>query len=433
MSPMARPWLPSLLFLVLATAALADASLGAQAARGRTMAEQVAAVLDEVRRTADASRGANQLARLGEGAVEPLLARLGNGEESVARRAAILGALAQMPAEGVLEFLAELARGTPPEAERRAGLDLLARFGSGADLPLAFALGGPTEADAPPGPELRKALEAALAGILAREPGAARTLTDSFERVSAAARDSIIAVLARSGGGAATALADLLGRAGGEADGLILLELGGVGRGRLPEFDPHVSERMRPYLVHSDPGLVSLAVMACTTLADDTAVPDLVVLLEDPRKNVCRATHQALLTLTGTNLTADADEWLAWLDEGLVWWNERSDPCRAAIVSGTPAEAAAALQEAARQRLFVRELVPLLQLGVRRSEPDLAKNACRALAALPRRVARDALLELTELPELELAELARTYLNQIRDERPGAARRPTLPQLKPMP
>src|SRR5688572_1083248 len=199
---MIRSWLPSFLFLLLAAAVLADAGLGAQAARGRTMAEQVDAVLDEVRRPADSARGSNQLARLGEGAVGALFARLGRGEESLARRAAILGALAQMPAHHVLDFLSELARGTPSEAERRAGLDLLARFGGEADLPLAYDLGGPSEPDAPPGPELREAFEAALTGILTREPGAARTLVEVFARVRPAARASITTVLAHSGAGA---------------------------------------------------------------------------------------------------------------------------------------------------------------------------------------------------------------------------------------
>src|SRR5262245_56679709 len=124
--------------LILLALLVLGTSLPAQAERPRTPAEQVAAILEGVKRPADASRGAGELARLGESAVEPLFVRLGRGEEDVARRAAILGALSRMPADPVLGFLSRLARGTPGEPERKAALDLLARLGRGVDLPLAF-------------------------------------------------------------------------------------------------------------------------------------------------------------------------------------------------------------------------------------------------------------------------------------------------------
>jgi hypothetical protein len=407
--------------------------LSAQAARGRTLDEQVSSVLADVQRPGDAARGAMQLARLGASIVEPLFAHLGRGESDLARRAAMLGALAQVAPDRVVAFLAELARGSPTESERQAGLDLLARFGSGAELPLTLALGGPAEADAPPSPALRGALEDALAGILARSPGSERTLAEAYGSATPAARSSIAAVLARRGTASTGALADLLGRADEAADTVVLLELGRVAHKRLPPFDAHVSERVRAFLSHPSEGLVVLAAGVCAALADDTAVPDLIVVLGDARKNVRGAAHTALVRLTDERLAADEEAWLAWLDQGLAWWNERADSCRAALASGSPVEAAAALSEASRQRLFVRELVPILELAVRRPELDLVRSATRALAALPERVARTALTALVPTPDVGVAQSAREALSRIADRRPSPRLRPPLPHTRPMP
>jgi hypothetical protein len=107
-----------------------------------------------------------------------------------------------------------------------------------------------------------------------------------------------------------------------------------------------------------------------------------------------------------------------WLDESLTWWEERAEPCRVALVSGTPAEAAAAVLEVARQRLFVHQVVQLLALGLHRPETDIAKSACRALGTIPESRARRALARLALHPDPELATLALAAIE--RQERPPA-------------
>ncbi|HEX6885170.1 MAG TPA: hypothetical protein VF530_17480 [Planctomycetota bacterium] len=406
----------------------------AQDAPRRTPAQQVEAILAEVRRSSDVGAAAGQLARIGAQAVEPLLEKLSTGQESVPTRAAILAALAQMSPEQVLGFLASLARPLAPEPRRLAGLDLLARFGGSADLRLVFELGSPSEADAPPSPELQRALEAALAGILSREPGAARALADSFTRVPPAHQAAIVAVLApRPGREALAALADLLGRASVETDALILYAIGTTARSQAPASDLAALERVRLYLAHPDARLVVLASTAAAALQDAGGVPDLIVLLEDGRANVRGAVHGSLQALTGVRLPAEADAWLAWLDEGLAWWNDRSDDCRAVIVSGDPQDAATAIHEVARQRLFVHEVAPLLALAARRPEPDLARSALRALSALPEPFARATLRALVAQADPELAEHARQALEGLQAGPRENRTLPRLPQLRSIP
>jgi hypothetical protein len=168
-----------------------------------------------------------------------------------------------------------------------------------------------------------------------------------------------------------------------------------------------------------------LAATASQALGDHGAVPDLIVLLEDGRGNVRRAAHDALRHVTGLRLPPRAEPWLAWLDESMAWWDERADVCRVAFVSGTAAEAAAALDEAGRQRLYLDELVPLLALAARRPEPGLAARACDVIAVLPARTARAALLALASERNRALADQARLALQDLERARP-AARSPSI-------
>src|SRR5262249_11227023 len=140
--------------------------------------------------------------------------------------------------------------------------------------------------------------------------------------------------------------------------------------------------RVRGYLANPDRGLAALACDACDKLRDDEAVPALVRLLGGER-GLARCAHAALASLTGLGFRDSAETWADWLDENEGWWAERAEPCRAALGSGTPAEAAAALEEVAAQRLYVARGIELLQLALERPEPDLQRSACRALTALP--------------------------------------------------
>ncbi len=386
----------------------------------RELPAAVAAALERAALPADIPRTSAALASLGSAALEPLFEQLlvtsGGRARDVVRSASVLGALAQLPREDVLAFLTRLARGVREDRRREAALDLLGRLGSRADLTLALELGTPSDPQFPPRLELRAALESALLGICARERGAPRTLAGYFAGARPGAQATIATVVARSGGAeAASLLAALLGSAGNEADGVLLLELTRVAALTGSE-DALVLERVRGMLGHPDSRLAALACLALAQLRDHQAVPDLIVLLSDEDPSLRRGAHATLTSLTGLVLPADAQPWIAWLDESFAWWEERAEPCRVALVSGTPAEAAAALHETAGQRLFVHEVVGMLELVLLRPESDLLQSACRALGAIPERAARAALAPLVAHPDPEVAERARIALE--RHERP---------------
>ncbi len=417
--------------LACALVALLAGPSGAQRASGdpARVEQEVAAILERVASPADIARESAQLAALGPAALEPLFERLvaqrGGAEAlGLARSATVLAALARLPRAEVLALLARVARSAPSDAAREACLDLLGRIGEREELKLALELGTPSDPEFPPLPSLRTALENTLLGICARERGAARSLMGFFPRALPAAQAVIAKVVARSAGSdAAGLLAGQLGSAGVEADALLLLEISRITDPYAGE-DLLVRERVRGVLGHPDARLATLACLALAKLRDHGAVPDLIVLLSDEDQNLRRRAHATLTGLTGLSLPAESEAWISWLDEGLAWWEERADACRVALSSGTPAEAAMALREAAGQRVYLDQVVDVLALALQRSEPDVLKSACRALGAIHDPGARKVLLPVLAHPDPTVVAGARTALQ--RHERAHAlATRPT--------
>jgi len=399
--------------------------------REPTVEERVQEIVQSAQSPAEGGRAANQLARLGLEALAPIFAQLQSDEaQGGVRRAALLGAVGQLPRDAVLAFLGGLVGPSTSEPGRIAALDLLARLGSRSELRLAIELAAPVGEEGPIAPSRRQALQDALVGIRSRDPGAGRELVAYFPRVDASIQAAIAeAIGAGRGQDAVSLLAELLGRGGPGADALLLSTLGSTA-GSLLEPDLLVFDRVRGYLGHPDKNLAVLACTATRHLVDDGAVPDLIVLLCEENPSVRRSAHAALTELTGLNLKPVAEDWTRWLDESLAWWDERADACRVALVSGTPAEAAAALHEVARQRLFLHDVVRLIALALQRGEDDLLQAGCRALRSLPSSAARAALLSLSKLPDSEVVSSARTALARSERPRTSSARALAFPRSK---
>jgi HEAT repeat protein len=403
----------------------------------RNPAAAVEAVVAGVERPADFGRAIEELVRLGSPAVAPLFEHLcasvkGDAPLGELRTAAIQGALARLPRDEVLALLTRETRAADNEHRREAGLDLLGRLDGRGDLKLALELGSSGDLESPPGPALLAALERALLGMCEHDESAVRSLAGLFARVAPAAQAVIAAVVRQAGGeAAASLLAAQLGSAGVDADGILLLELGEIGCREESGEDTLVLERVRGLLGHPDSRLRVLACMALEKLRDHEAVPDLVVLLDDDDPNLRLRAHAALRSLTRLRFPADSETWLAWLSDGLAWWDERAEPCRVALVSGTPAEAAASVQELAHQRLFVQHAASILALALQRPEPDVVKSACRALATMPERVTERALLTVVAHPDPTIAAEARAALKRCQHARSSTFRpSPTLPRLR---
>lgn len=419
-----RSW-PAGLVLLLCVAPRAATAQSTGNARAEALAEAVAIGLEHARTPADVARESRLLAQLGADAIPLLFERVvsgrGSSETSVATTATALAALAQLPREELLAFLAQLARSTPDDRRRQGALDLLGRLGGRDELRLALEFGEPADPAIPPALELRTALEAALLGICERERGAARTCAGFFPRTLPALRAVVARVVARAAGEeAAGLLAAQLGSVGVEADALLLLEIGACASRTHGSEDELVLERVRGLLGHPDPRLATLACAALDKLRDHEAVPDLIVLLGDDDPNLRARAHAALRSLTGLALPAEAQAWMEWLDPALAWWDERAEPCRVALVSGSAAEAAAAVQECAGQRLFLGRVAEWLALALVRPETDVVESACRALGAIPENAARQALMSALARPEPSVVARARSAL--ARHERQAVQR-----------
>lgn len=403
-----------------------------EGAHADALAVAVSAGFEHVRSPADIARESRLLAQLGAEAIPLLFERLGPARDasgtSMTTQATALAALAQLPREGLLAFLTQLARSTPDDERRCRALELLGRLGGRDELRLALQLGEPADPAFPPGTELRSALETALLGICERERGALRTCASFFPRTLPALRAVVAHTVSRAGGEeAAGLLAGQLGSVGVEADALLLLEIGACASRSHGSQDQLVLERVRGLLGHPDSRLATLACGALEKLRDHEAVPDLIVLLGDDDPNLRARAHVALTSLTGLVLPAEAQPWIAWLDPALAWWDERAEDCRVALVSGSAAEAAAAVRESAGQRLFLGRVAELLALALRRRETDVVESACRALGAIPERAAREALVGALAHPEASVVARAQAALarhERLEAHRPGPLRLP---------
>jgi HEAT repeat protein len=375
-----------------------------------------------------------ELVKLGPSALQPLFERLcasqgGDSPLGALQLATLHGALARLPREGCLTLLARETRASD-DRRREAALEVVGRLGGKGELKLALDLGTPAERESPPEAALSAALERALLGLCEREEGTARALASLYPRVPPSVQTSIAAIVARTGGEeASTLLGTMLGNASAAADAILLLELAQSSPWGASE-DTLLLERVRGILGHPDARLRVLACLAVEKLRDHEAVPDLVVLLEDRDPNLRRRAHAALSSLTGLSLPPDHEGWLTWLSEGLAWWDERAEPCRIALVSGTTVEAAESVRELARQRLFVHHAAGILALAVQRPEPDIVKSACIALGTMRESAAQQALLSVVTHPDPAIAEEARAALRRLaRARTPDVSPKATLPRL----
>ncbi|MSR63586.1 MAG: hypothetical protein EXS08_14205 [Planctomycetes bacterium] len=394
--------------------------------------ESLRLVLDGVRGPGDILRAGAELAELGPAALEALFARLANEATALStpQRTALTSALGSLPREAVLAFLARVARAPREERERVAGVTLLASFGSRNELMLALDLASSADDEGPLAPSVREALEQALVGICRREQGSALTLAGFFAQVPAALQASIVAALVRAGGVELPGLFAAQLGSGTDADALLLLELGNHATHYGACDDQLVLERVRGYLGHPERRLGVLACLALEKLRDYQAVPDLVVLLDDSNAALSQRAHAALRSLTGLDFGAQTEPWMAWLSPSLDWWDERADAARVALVSGTAAQAAAALADVAAQRLFVADVVQLLELALQRPEPDLVRFGCRALSSLREPCVIHALEQALEHADPALSAEIQHTLTRLARPRPQAHHPPPIPALE---
>lgn len=421
---------------VCALAALLAAAERPARAQGRgpwaTLAES-ARVVGAVQAPGDVASASRALTDLGVAAIPDLFGFLDAGrieprqatpvQLDPLRRTTLECALVRFPHDELLRFLGRVARESTREHERVTGLGLLERCGERADLVACLELGAPSDGTLP-GPDLKRALGAALAAIVEREPAALGDLCTLFARTTPATRPALLEVVrTRAGRESVVRLGNLLGLAGSEGDALVLVALVGAEPPVVATTASAATSRVRRFLSHSDHRLASLACRAVEHLHDHEAVPDLIALLGASDPGLSASAYRALRTLTGLALPPDLVAWMHWLDASLAWWDERADACRESIRGPDPVAAAEAIGEVAAQRLYLDSVVELLGLALKRPEIDQVLVACRALRSIPTAGARVALESLRDHPDPRVADAAREAVLRRRTAPPTPSRR----------
>lgn len=410
-----------------APAQRALAALVLVAGWGQAQEQPLATVLSGITTGRDVPQAVPELVASARRSAEPLFEALCQGAALTRLQLTALElALVELPHETRAVPLRAAARREQNEVEREAALALLARAGERADFALALELGTADEPGTPAPRGRQQGLQRCLSAVLVREPTAFDELEELFLRADPSTREPVVRALAGAAGtGAAVRLAALLWRADAATKALLLDHIGrAAARGGLD--DEAVSEAVRAELGNLDKSLVVLACGALEKLHDHAAIPELVVLLADGDASVRRQAHRALARLTGVDLPEDETAWLAWLDASFAWWDTRSEACRVALVSGSAAEAAAAVVELAHQR-FRRDLVvQALELTFPRADTDVVASALAALAAIPDPRAQRALQRYRDEASAELSRSA-VAAHQRSDQRLArAGERPTL-------
>jgi hypothetical protein len=387
-----------------------------------TLAES-ARIVGAVAAPGDVLPASRALAELGPGSIGDLFGHLDSGRIAPRvgppvvldplRRVTLECTLSGFAHTDLVRFLGRVARESTREHERVTALRLLGRTAERSDLVLAFELGTPPDGSLP-GPDLRRALASTLTAALEHEEAALADLCALFARTTPVTRPTLLDVVGvRAGGAAAATLGELLGVAGPEADALVLMALAEIPRPSRGSDDPAGRERVRRFLAHSDHRLVALACRAVEHLRDHGAVPDLIALLGSSSSDLVASAHRALTSLTGLTFPADLGAWMCWLDRSLDWWAERAQPCREALLGHDPVRSARAIAEVAAQRLYLDDVVELLEQALQRPEPDQVLAAARSLLSIPTPGARAALESLRAHPDPRVSGAARAMLARL--------------------
>jgi len=348
---------------------------------------------EEARRLAEQYAGGARLA------LEELLERVASTPGLVARLEELRG---PWPAEAPAGWPASLARDLArlPEAAARASADgetppgrrallmnaageALAGFGDPRGLELVLRW---LEREGEP--ECGVAwMRAAAARLPQRDPRAYAVLEHWTGRLPLAIQNDIVRGLGETADARALDVLATFLAAQPALDAPLLTQVARVAA-RIDVAAPGAEERVRPFLAASDAQLRRDAAQALGRLGGPASVADLVELLGDEHEAVRAAAAWALRRISGEAFGEDAARWASWHDAERRWIAERWPLVARELESGSAAQAAAAIHEAAGHALFHGALAPALEEVLDRPEPNLVQLACRALASLG---ARDSL------------------------------------------
>lgn len=178
-----------------------------------------------------------------------------------------------------------------------------------------------------------------------------------------------------------------------ETDGVLLdaiVELARVAR--QPGSD-NVTVALRSYLLGDVGAKMHRAVIAIGLLEDESAVGDLIELLDTDSRGLQRGVNEALQRITGISFHGDYARWKAWYESEMEWFDGDGRDTLDALQDGEAATVLSATRVLAKHKLFRQHIS--LELVLLLNDPDAAVRSatCLALSQLGSSIAVPALID----------------------------------------
>jgi HEAT repeat protein len=295
------------------------------------------------------------------------------------QREILLLALAELPSPQVLSGGFERLALSQEPAVRRLMLDVLQVAGAAAHLAELdeLALG---EGEALPRPELEESFQAALAGILRRDPRA-------YDQLATFHRD------------APEPLADAIVRAVGDAGdtrGLSFLEHAITFRTSQLSLCASQVKRLGRSGDPDRPEACRALFLALGELRDSEAVPILIEFLSSADAGLAGNAHWALRRITDLEFPPLPERWSSWYESELEWFVREQDFVLRDLHSGSLSAATAAVRAISERRLWREELADELLSALQRPRTQLRAPICRALERLGVQSAAEGLVDMLD-------------------------------------
>lgn len=325
----------------------------------------------------------------------------------------VVSAIARFPRALVVAHLEEVSLARPTHASREVGLRVLERGAVAEDLELLVRLAEPEEEDGDVDPAIRMAFERAVTALLARDPETTTHLRTVYLRSHLALAFSMTRALGvQESPHRLIALSELLG-VRPEIDASVLSQIERNAPACSFSVPEGARQAVRTCLRTSDTMQILAASRALVALEGCDAIPDLIDLLNQGDGTVVHHARSELRRLSRCDYGDSAHDWQSWYGRERQEWRIRAGALERRVARGDPTEAAGAMLELGRTRLFRHEAARALSTGIVRREPDLVRLCCQLLGELCPREGRPALEFAVEHHAPEVRDAARQALARI--------------------
>jgi HEAT repeat protein len=233
-----------------------------------------------------------------------------------------------------------------------------------------------------PSSEVVASFQAALAGILARQPRAFDVLKAFHREAPPELSDAIVMAVGDAGHSRGLVHLEHVLSFSPESTGLCASQVRRLGRSGDLDLDRALAQRLRWAVDPDRPADCRALLLALGELRDYEAVPLLIDLLESEDRGTAGNAHWALKRITELEFAAAPERWRTWHESELTWFAREEDAVLRALHVGSPSAAAAAARAIGERRLWREDLALELLHALARPQPALRSPICRAIERL---------------------------------------------------